>query len=432
MAALYNGGVSTEPVSDEPFRSAGRRAWLAILTATLLVRGGVLWRGAEFSGRDADAYRQLAAELHATGQYALDGQPTALRPPLYPLLLAAAMGANPQSDAPIAVLHLALGAVTVLATWGAARRFGLVRGASVAATLVLVDPILVNQSHLVMSETAAACCASLCLWSLGAYDVRRSATWAAIAGAGLGLAAVCRPEFFPFALLVAVMLFVSAVRHAQRGTHVWHALLLLLVAVAPVAAWTVRNAVALGRPVPLTTHGGYTLLLANNDFFYDYLRSDDTRLPWDSAIFERQLAEQMSRQQTTFAEMDDECYRMAWATIRARPGDFVLATWHRAARFWGVLPYPRSLEESGRERTVRYTIAAWYVAQYAAVVVGLWRLAGRALSLPWVWAILLILCFAGVHLLYWSDMRMRSAAAPALALVATVALARPARPGGTA
>lgn len=432
MAALYNGGVSTEPVSDEPIRSAGRGAWLALLAAALLVRGGVLWRGAEFSGRDADAYRQLAAELHATGQYALDGQPTALRPPLYPLLLAAAMGRNPQSDIPIAALHLALGAVTVLATWGAARRYGMGRGASVAAALVLVDPILVNQSRLVMSETAAACCAALCLWSLGAYFQRRSAAWAVASGASLGLAAVCRPEFFPFALLVAVTLFLNAAKHSERGLHVRHALALLLVAAAPVAAWTVRNVVALGRPVPLTTHGGYTLLLANNDFFYDYLRSDDTRLPWDSATFERQLAEQMSRQQTTFAEMDDECYRMAWATIRARPGDFALATWHRVARFWGVLPYPRSLEESGRERTVRHAIAAWYLAQYAAVLVGLWKLAGRALSLPWVWAILLILCFAGVHLLYWSDMRMRSAAAPALALLATAALARPVRPGGAA
>ena len=37
--------------------------------------------------------------------------------------------------------------------------------------------------------------------------------------------------------------------------------------------WAIRNQLQFGRPIVTTTHGGYTLLLANNPEFYDWLRS---------------------------------------------------------------------------------------------------------------------------------------------------------------
>ena len=40
-------------------------------------------------------------------------------------------------------------------------------------------------------------------------------------------------------------------------------------AVATLAPWALRNARALGEPVWTTTHGGYTLALANNPTYYD-------------------------------------------------------------------------------------------------------------------------------------------------------------------
>ena len=37
---------------------------------------------------------------------------------------------------------------------------------------------------------------------------------------------------------------------------------------AVLAPWAVRNALVLGEPVWTTTHGGYTLALANNEVYY--------------------------------------------------------------------------------------------------------------------------------------------------------------------
>jgi hypothetical protein len=39
---------------------------------------------------------------------------------------------------------------------------------------------------------------------------------------------------------------------------------------------------------------------------------------------------------------------------------------------------------------------------------------------PWLWATLLIASFATVHLVYWTDMRMRAPLTPALSLLAAI------------
>ena len=49
----------------------------------------------------------------------------------------------------------------------------------------------------------------------------------------------------------------------------------MLIVLSP---WAIRNQVQFGRPIVTTTHGGYTLLLANNPEFYHWLRSG----PWGS------------------------------------------------------------------------------------------------------------------------------------------------------
>lgn len=415
---MYNERVSTEPAShDQPHDAAAdRRLHLALLAATLVVRSGVLLLAADFSGRDADAYRQLARQLWSSGQYALAGQPTALRPPLYPMLLAPTEALGRYANLGVGIVHVALGVATVALTLTAGRSLGLRRGAVVAALMVLFDPILLHQSRLVMSETAAAACGALGMCSLAVYWRRRGWRWAAISGASLGLGAVCRPEFFPWALAVPGVIAISNSGYSTRRRALRDAAIVLVVAALPVAAWTIRNAAVLGRPILLTSHGGYTLLLANNELFYDYLNTGDGRLPWDSALFDRQLEQLKLDERPTNGAWDDWCYETVWTGIRARPRDFLRAAVYRVKRFWSALPYPRSLEESSKERGLRWAIAVWYLGMYVAVVVGLWKLAVRAISPPWVFGLLLVLCFAGIHSLYWSDMRMRAAIIPALAI----------------
>jgi len=76
-----------------------------------------------------------------------------------------------------------------------------------------------------------------------------------------------RPEYLGVALLVSLVMLVRHGWRNWRGT--WaHALVLLLGVAVVVAPWTVRNAIALDRFVPVSTGGGQVL------FAGTYLPSD--------------------------------------------------------------------------------------------------------------------------------------------------------------
>src|SRR5688500_7126229 len=103
-----------------------RRGWLlfaGVMLLTLLIRGGALWAMRERLNDDPDAYRQIAETLVRTGQYAMSVhveepaadfvEPSAYRPPLYPLVLSCLAMGGTLSPVAVAVLHLVLGVVTV-------------------------------------------------------------------------------------------------------------------------------------------------------------------------------------------------------------------------------------------------------------------------------------------------------------------------------
>jgi hypothetical protein len=82
-----------------------------------------------------------------------------------------------------------------------------------------------------------------------------------------GLLALVRPEYLGVALLVSLVVLAKEIRAKWRWSVAKAALLLVGVAVV-VVPWTVRNAVALDRFVPISTGGGQVL------FAGTYLPSD--------------------------------------------------------------------------------------------------------------------------------------------------------------
>jgi len=74
----------------------------------------------------------------------------------------------------------------------------------------------------------------------------------------LGALAMVRPEYLAVALLLALVVFGSETRENWRAALARSAVLLAGVAVV-VVPWTVRNAVALDRVVPISTGGGQVL-----------------------------------------------------------------------------------------------------------------------------------------------------------------------------
>jgi hypothetical protein len=397
------------------------RRLLALLILSLVARVAVIAPGFGTLD-DPDLYLPLARSLaRGDGLCLWKGMPTAQRPPLYPVLLAPIVGLfdGPSLAAGIAVLHLTLGLGTIALTYWTARRwgYGAVRS-TIAATVVALDPVLLVQSRAVMTETLAAFLVASCLASATVVG-RRGAV---LAGVLSGLSALCRPSLLPGAVLVGVArLIVGPGGWRRRAIE---AGIFGAGAVAVMAPWAVRNAIRLGEPVWTTTHGGYTLALANNPAYYADVVDGPPGAVWSGpnqqAWFEwvaRSTADMTPIQADRF--LRGEALRM----LREQPGTFLRASVARLGRFWGVAP-----AGAVYSRGPRWATAVWTVPLWAAFACGLLR---RDL---WRWprlaAPLTVLGLTAVHAVYWTDMRMRVPIVPAIGLVAAGATWPRAKNGG--
>jgi 4-amino-4-deoxy-L-arabinose transferase-like glycosyltransferase len=400
-----------EPELSIEHEPAPARGLLAIAALGVALR---LALAAPLGGRleDPDNYIPLAHGLAEGYGLAWNGRPTAYRPPLYPLVLApfaAALGTGPWLGWAIVALHAALGGATVLLTARAARRWGLAPGrVAVAALVVALDPVLAAQGRVVMTETLAALLLAAALAELG-----RPRRGTLRGGAALGLAALCRPS-----LLAAAALVAAAALIAPPGTwrqRLVRGVIIALTTLAMLAPWAIRNARVLGEPVWTTTHGGYTLALANNPIYYAEVLDGPPGAVWSGTNQARWFASIGPTVAGLSEPAADRRLRSgALAVIRERPRDFARAAAARLGRFWSVVPagavYPAR---------VRIPVALWTTPLWAALAAGL---AQRSL---WRWprivAPAMLIALSIVHAAYWSDMRMRAPLVPAIALIASSA-----------
>lgn len=442
--------------------------WVLVLTS--LIRCVFLVATYGNLDRDPDGYRELAHNVWETGVYgwktaAAGGEvrPTAFRPPLYPALLVCVGGFR--SNGPIAVLHLALGVATAGLVACLGWRTGLGRWALAAALGVALDPILLNQSTLVMTETLATFLGALALVCLNGKDGAQagwlSATWSSSAtGLVLGMCVLCRPTFLPWIGLIALAriyawsslrgevrsMGASAPRHATvvdttSTQQLRQAAVLVGTALLVMAPWVIRNDIILGKAKLTTTHGGYTALLGNNPLFYRFLRSgsqgtwdgeelgrawqarsltsgpDDAR--WgDLATLAHMTGTQSAANSTSEFDDDRFAYALAKRYIREQPAMFVFASGSRIGRLWRWVPHRVGETESTLRMMLRYLVGVWYAVLVGLAGLGLARLGGRLFEPPWLYGVQLCFVFTAVHAVYWSDMRMRAPLIPLVCLAA--------------
>ena len=308
----------------------------AIILLAVTLRAAAMARGGG-AFEDPDNYLSLARTLAAGEGFQIKGRPTAYRPPLYPLMLAPLVSLERErSMLLIALLHLGLGAGTVWLTALAAKGSGLSSGrAAMAALLVACDPVLVWQSRAVMTETPAAFLIALALAML----CLRGWTGAILGGAGLGLTALCRPSLLPGAVLIALAAFL--VKPGVPSARLMRGGLLTLAIVLVIAPWTIRNLRVFGEPVWMTTHGGYTLALANNPVYYREVLNGPPGKVWtghDQMLWWRSVYDEtrgMSEPQA-----DRFLREQVGSLARERPVDFSRAILLRLAHFLGAYCRP--------------------------------------------------------------------------------------------
>jgi 4-amino-4-deoxy-L-arabinose transferase-like glycosyltransferase len=313
-------------------------------------------------------------------------------------------------------LHGVLGASTVLLVFLMAGAIGR-RAAWIAAGLMAVDPLLLQQSSLAMTETLAVllATATLAIFQLTENQPRQRVAHVA-RGLCVGLAILCRPTFLVWGALLTLA---SGLRQPRR---LGGAALMVLTIAVMLLPWTLRNWRYLGKPIYSTTHGGYTLWLANNPEFFDYLRRPGRPPQWDSANFDRDHFAILEQSHFDEVRTDRQCYANAWQTIQERPADFAWATLVRIGRMWRLAPHASNNGETWQVKAVRYTVGIWYAAVFLLAARGWWLRPDLRRRSPYAQGLLLAVALTLVHALFWSNLRMRAPIMPWLALWAAVGL----------
>ncbi len=234
----------------------------------------------------------------------------------------------------IAIFHLVLGGATAGLTALAARRWGLSRWRVIAAAwIVAIDPVLAWQSRFIMTETLTA---FLCAAALAALP-RPYWRGSVLGGVLLGLASLSRPSMLPGAVLVVLagLLFKPGGLRDRLARCATMSLTLILV----LSPWAIRNALIFGEPVWTTTHGGYTLALANNEVYYRDVLNGPPGGVWtghDQWIWWNSI----DRDTTGMSEPQADRFlrnRVVDLAI-SRPVTFLCACLQRLRRFWSLAP----------------------------------------------------------------------------------------------
>jgi len=266
----------------------GLCALIAVLLLGLGLRVGEAWDG-RAPVYDAQAYAAIAGNLEGGDGFTVGPgatQPSSNYSPGLPLFVAGIYKVSDGVHEQLARIVLTLiGTLSVLFAYLIALRLGRIQRtlkkgpyggsnsasaefvpALIGALVVAIYPALLEYQGMLMSEPLAATLLSGgVLGVLWAWDGGRW-RWL-LPGALFGALALTRPEYLAIAGLVALVVFAREAR-GDWGRSLARAAIFLLGLVVIVAPWTIRNAAALDRFVPISTGGGQVL------FAGTYLPSD--------------------------------------------------------------------------------------------------------------------------------------------------------------
>jgi 4-amino-4-deoxy-L-arabinose transferase-like glycosyltransferase len=265
----------------------GLAALAAILALGLGLRLGYAIEGRDYQPPDAEVYARIAANLSADGEFSAAApgapaihQPTSAYSPGLPLFAAAVYEVSGgEHEQLVRILLALLGAASVGLIYLLGRRLaGPIAGLVAAGALAIYPALLEYQGLLLTEPLAAFLLAGGVLAFLRAQE--GGLGWWVLAGALLGALALVRAEYLAVALLLPLL---GALRNRRAGLRAAAipAAIMLVAAVLVVSPWTIRNAIALDRFVPVSTGGGKALYIGT------YLDADGDGAELRALLLER-------------------------------------------------------------------------------------------------------------------------------------------------
>lgn len=408
------------------------RHFVLLLLLAIVVRGLAAAAAPQLPLTDADGYlAHAAAAIKYQGFVGpFTGNPTAFRPPLYPLLLALPLACGlPPAAAVLLINLLASLACSAAAGWLAMSLLHSRRAAQLCMLATIFDPLLLRYSIQPMTEVPCAALLTLaCAACARSMSPPERKSWHVLTGLLFAAATLTRPAALLAAAGICLCLLALALlsrnESAERRMAPLAPVLLTAGLTLGMTPWLLRNALQFHAFIPATTHGGYTLALGNNpDFYQDVIRGKG-QFPWDGAAldhWQRQTLAQATQAGIHPADeraLDKFHYALARDSIRRFPVDFLQACGLRFRRFW-------ALGQAGNSTTpVGVITAVWYLVLWSGVLLRLLQLSAsprrilhHSAEIP-LW--ICVLAFNGTHLVYWTDARMRTPIMPLLIAIAAL------------
>lgn len=253
---------------SQGFRSLSA-AWALVLlsAAAAIVRIAYVlaFAGTRLSD-DETSFWAIAGNLARGQGFSYQGRATAWRPPLYTAVLGLARWTG-ASVREVQIAQAVLGITAVLATYLCTRLLTRSTAAAlVAAAVAAVYPPFIYFSGRLLSENVAIPVYVLALALSVGWLQGRGARWAVACGAAWGLAVLARPTAIPVAIVCVAAGAATALAGRRAGTGVRRlaeTAAVVIAAAVLVTPWVVRNASAVGGPVPVTSNEGFALWAAN-------------------------------------------------------------------------------------------------------------------------------------------------------------------------
>jgi 4-amino-4-deoxy-L-arabinose transferase-like glycosyltransferase len=407
------------------------RSLLLVLTLGIGVRAAIVWETADLDLKivDEQHYQEIATHLSRGDGFAFEAGATSIRPPLYPLFVAAIWTAiGRDSLVAVRVAQAALGLLTVTLLYAVARQLFGRRTAVLAAAGLCFYPSFLFFTVLLLTEVLFT---FLLMLTVTAYVVllrRPTPPLAFGAGLALGLAALTRSALWPFAAVLAPLVFIAIKGSAlRRGAF---AALLLAGYGAVIAPWAIRNTHLQGSFTLIDTMGGLNLHMGN----YEHTPPDRM---WDAVALEgeQHWAAALRREHpdaATWTERQKERWAQsrAIAYMRAHPLQTLKRSIVKFANFWGL-----ERELLGGLRQGLYSMPTWMAfaaialigASYVGVVllasVGVYRAPPGNLYAH-AGLLLLVVALSGVHAIVFGHSRYHLPLVPILLLYAAAAVVR--------
>lgn len=388
---------------------------LAILVLGLGLRAYSVVEPVANPADDSHAYYALSKALYEEGSY---GGPTFRDSsdwsPGAPLLYAAsfyATGGPREGTARIVEALLGVAAIVVVFLLG--RRLGGGPAGLIAAFAVAVYPPFIHSTGELMSEPPAIFTLPAAVLSfLWASEQERLRVWL-LPGFLFGLTALVRPEYLAVAVVFALLAAIRVGRERGWRLGLAGAALLVVALLVPIVPWTVRNAVVLGRVVPISTGGGKALYVGT------FLPADGEYQRVKALLAERYLHRDLAPSSA--------------ALERVNPTPL----FDRVAARYPELPRDSALGKVGKQNFSKYFSEdpIGYLAMTARKVGRMWSsgvgeamssTAGRAIQL-----LVVALALAGLGLLarwrWWWELAAMAAPIVIVTAVGAVSLAAPRR-----